>query len=254
MTENASGPALSGPVLSRPHAALVGKDLTVRYGERAVLRSVTIKADPNEIVGILGPSGAGKSTLFGVLAGHAQDHEGTVFLNAQDVTKTPTHERIRSGLGYVPQLPSVLFDLTARENLTTFLQLSGRDIAKADVLLEQVALTKSASVKAGSLSGGERRRLELARALVTEPAVLLCDEPFAGIDPAAAKALGALLKNFAAAGGTVLLADHHVNEALSICTRALLILDGEVRVDETPDAFREHDLVRGRYLGTLLPS
>ena len=242
-------------------ASLRAANITVRYGARAVLRAVSLTAHAGDVVGILGPSGAGKSTLFGVLAGESlanvTEHEGTVTLRGEDVTALATHLRVQRGLGYVPQLPSVLFDLTARDNLITFLELSGRNANAPDhganALLARVALGDRGSVRAGSLSGGERRRLELARALVTEPRVLLCDEPFAGIDPSAAKMLGALLADFAASGGTVLLADHHVNEALAICTRALLLLDGEIHVDAAPDAFRAHALVQGRYLGTLAP-
>jgi lipopolysaccharide export system ATP-binding protein len=165
----------------------------------------------------------------------------------------------------VPQTPSILWDLTVRENLVTYLRIAGatkRDPSHAsgehaawtvESLASRVELDVRFDVVAGRLSGGERRRLELARALCMHPGVLVCDEPFAGVDPKGAERLGALLRELAESGVSVILADHHVEEALRICTRAVLLLDGAMEAEGEPSAFVEHPLVRGRYLGTLQP-
>ncbi len=234
-----------------------GRGLRVVRSGRELLRDVDIAVRPGEVVGVLGPSGAGKSTLFRTLVGELRPDAGTVSLDARDVTAEPLWARARAGVGYVPQTPSVLFDLTVGENLATFLALgkphaSSRPRPTARDLAERVTLQERLDVRAGQLSGGERRRLELARALAIAPRVLVCDEPFAGVDPRGAEALGALLASLAREDEVgVILADHHVEEALRVTTRALLLLDGAVAASGTPDEFREHPLVRGRYLGTI---
>ena len=228
------------------------KDIAVAHDGKHVLRSVSIAIKPGEVLGVLGPSGAGKSTLFRALVGERVPDSGTVMLDGVDITKLPLWERARLGVGYVPQTPSVLWDLSVADNLATYVRLAGKSITR-EMLAERVDLTAQSSTLAGKLSGGERRRLELARALAIEPRVLICDEPFAGVDPALAERLGALLASLAKSGVAVVLADHHVEEALRICDRALLLLDGEIRAEGTPSEFREHELVRGRYLGTLHP-
>jgi ABC-type lipopolysaccharide export system ATPase subunit len=160
-------------------------------------------------------------------------------------------QRARAGFGYVPQSPSILWDLTVSENLDTFEKVANGEIGDAKKSAQRVGLEERLDVRAGELSAGERRRLECARALVRKPKVLICDEPFSGVDPVGAARLGELLRDVAKAGTAVLLADHHVEEALSVCTRALLLLDGSIAVDATPEAFLEDPLVRGRYLGTF---
>jgi lipopolysaccharide export system ATP-binding protein len=234
---------------------LEGRGLTVMRGERTVLRSVSLELFPGEILGILGPSGAGKSTLFRALTGEEPSAVGSVVMAGVDVSRWPLWRRARAGIGYIPQSPSVLWDLTPVENLRTFAALSGTSggasaSSDAEALLERVDLTHRRDVRAGQLSAGERRRLEFARALVTRPQALVCDEPFAGVDPAGAERLGRLLRSLAEDGVAVVLADHHVEEALRTCTRAMLMLDGEIAVEGTPEAFRDHETVRGRYLGT----
>jgi lipopolysaccharide export system ATP-binding protein len=169
------------------------------------------------------------------------------------VTAWPLWKRARAGLGYVPQEPSVLWDLTVLENLRTFRQIvhRDRDPEEAERAARAVDLTSRLDVRAGELSAGERRRLELARAITRTPRVLVCDEPFAGVDPAGAERLAQLLRDLAERESVaVVLADHHVAEALGICTRAMLLLDGEVATTGTPDEFRSHPLVQGRYLGS----
>lgn len=222
----------------------------VERGGKVLLRGVTVRADRGEVLGVLGPSGAGKSTLFRAIMGEFVTQAGVVRLDGQDISSWPLWRRARAGMGYVPQGPSVLWDLTVRENLRTFYEIARRTSAGVIAAAERVALEEHLDVRAGALSAGERRRLEIARALVAKPKVLVCDEPFAGVDPAGSCRLGDILGELARDGVGVLLADHHVAEALRVCTRAVLLLDGAVAVDADPTAFLEHELVRGRYLGT----
>jgi lipopolysaccharide export system ATP-binding protein len=232
---------------------IAAEGVTVEKGGRVVVRDVTVRVGPGEVLGVLGPSGAGKSTFFGALAGEEVLSGGRVLLGGHDVSGLPLWRRSRMGLGYVPQSPSVLWDLTVRDNLATFFRVA-RGARPEDAELrraaERVGLGERLQVRGGALSGGERRRLELARALTASPAVLVCDEPFAGVDPIGAAHLGHLLRELATSGIGVLLADHHVEEALRVCTAALLLLDGAVATIAEPGAFREDPLVRGRYLGT----
>jgi lipopolysaccharide export system ATP-binding protein len=226
-----------------------------------ILRGVSMQAAPGEVVGVLGPSGAGKSTLFRALVGEIPIEEGQVLICGKDVTREALWERARGGVAYVPQTPSVLWDLSVRDNLRvyhrvvhgggTWLRRASRGEDRAlDELAERVALSERLEVRAGELSGGERRRLELARALTRPPKVLVCDEPFAGVDPQQASRLGDMFRDLANDQGVaVLLSDHHVVEALRVCTRAVLLLDGQIAMEGNPEEFQEHPLVVGRYLG-----
>ncbi len=251
---------MSEPKRDDEKPVLASRGVRFSRGDKAILRGVTVEARSGELVGVLGPSGAGKSTLFRALVGELPIAEGEVLLFGEDVTREPLWARARRGLAYVPQTPSVLWDLSVRENLRVYHRIvfgsgffrgrvAGEDEA-IDKLARRVALDDRLDVRAGELSGGERRRLELARALTRPPKVLVCDEPFAGVDPRAASRLGDMLKELAASGVAVLLADHHVEEALRVCTRALLLLDGQVAVEADPQTFREDPLVVGRYLGS----
>jgi lipopolysaccharide export system ATP-binding protein len=230
---------------------LEARDVVVTVGQTQVVRGVSLSLAAGEVVGVLGPSGAGKTTLFRALVGEVAMTSGRVELDGVDVSRDPLWRRARRGVGYLPQTPSVLWDLTVEENLATFETLCGAPQPRgAAAWASEVELSERLTVRAGELSGGERRRLELARALVAGPQVLVCDEPFAGIDPAGAERLGRLLQRRAEAGTAVLLADHHVAEALLVCHRAVLLLDGRIEAAGPPEEFREHPLVVGRYLGT----
>jgi lipopolysaccharide export system ATP-binding protein len=233
-----------------PAPALQATGVRVTRGGKAILRGVDLEAHAGEVIGVLGPSGAGKSTLFRALVGEAPPDEGTIRLGGEDVTRWPLWRRARRGIGYVPQGPSVLWDLSVRENLEVFRRIARLPAEDACLAAARVGLEDRLEVLAGELSGGERRRLELARAVTRTPRVLVCDEPFVGVDPAGAGRLGDLLRELADRGATVLLADHHVAEALRVCTRAVLLLDGAVAVAAPAGEFPEHPLVRGRYLGT----
>lgn len=230
---------------------LEAEGVVVSLGGAAVVRGVTVALAPSEVLGVLGPSGAGKTTLFRALVGEVPLAAGHIRLGGDDVSREPLWRRARRGLGYVPQVPSVLWDLSVERNLATFESLvSGHAPLGPQAWAEAVELDQRRHVRAGDLSGGERRRLELARALLARPKILVCDEPFAGIDPAGAERLGALLRRQAELGMGVILADHHVDEALRICDRAALLLDGRIETTGTPETFRQDPLVVGRYLGT----
>jgi lipopolysaccharide export system ATP-binding protein len=230
-----------------PAPALHAAGISVAIGGTPVLREVTIEAFPGEVLGVFGPSGAGKSTLFRALAGEQPLLAGRVFLGGREVTALPLWARARLGLGYLPQTPSVLWDLTVAENLAVFRAVTPSGPEPA-ALASELGLEDRLDVRAGSLSGGERRRLELARALSAAPRALLCDEPFAAIDPLGAARVAARLRALAAAGAAVIIADHHVAEALRLCHRAALLLEGEVALVEEPAAFSANSLVRKHYV------
>jgi lipopolysaccharide export system ATP-binding protein len=237
-------------------ALLAADAITVRLGGAAVLRGVRLEVFPGEILGIFGPSGAGKSTLFRALAGEERLASGRVRLAGADVTALPLWKRARRGLGYLPQTPSVLLDLTVAENLAAFRRLAPPGPgppADPAALLAELGLEARADVVASALSGGERRRLELARALVAAPRVLLCDEPFAAIDPLGAERAGRRLRALAGAGAAVVIADHHVAEALGLCHRAALLLAGEVALVAAPDDFCRDPRVRKHYAAVPAP-
>lgn len=232
---------------------LSARGLRLARGGKDILRGVDLEAHSGEVLGILGPSGAGKSTLFRALVGEVPPDEGTIRIDGQDVTPWPLWRRARAGVGYVPQGPSVFWDLTVRANLVAFRRIAGLASGApntATAAAAAVGLDHRLEIRAGQLSSGERRRLELARAVTRLPRVLVCDEPFAGVDPVGAQRLGDLLSDVARQGAAVILADHHVAEALRVCTHATLLLDGAVAVTAPANEFSSHPLVRGRYLGT----
>jgi lipopolysaccharide export system ATP-binding protein len=229
--------------------ALAGRKLSARLGAQQVLRGVDLEVDQGQVIGVLGPSGAGKSTLFRVLSGELAPEAGSVLLAGNDVTKQPLWLRARSGLGYVPQTPSVLHDLTVADNIRTFERAARAPSRPLEERAASVELAARLDVRARELSGGERRRLELLRALIAEPRVLVCDEPLTGIDPVAASRVASILRARADAGMAILLADHRIREALAVCDRALFLVDGRIELSAEPQEFANHPLVRRRYLG-----
>lgn len=224
-------------------------ELTVTLGRRAILRQVSLQLAGGEILGVFGPSGAGKSTLIAALSGEHRAGGGRVRFEGQDVTAMPLWQRARQGLGLLPQGPSVLWDLTVEQNLEVFARLALRRAGAPErsALLSELELEPHRRTLARSLSGGERRRLELARALCTAPTVLLCDEPFSAADPHARRLIRRALEGAAQAGAAVLIADHHLSDALASCGTACLLHEGEIRVRTAAEAFLEDSLVRRHY-------
>lgn len=227
------------------HAESVSKHL----GQQEILRGIDLTVEPGSVVGVLGPSGAGKTTLFRVLVGELTPDSGRVLIGDHDVTREPLWRRARRGLGYVPQTPSVLFDLSVADNIRTFERAAGVAQKPIAERAESVELSAQLEVRARDLSGGERRRLELLRALVAEPKVLVCDEPLTGVDPVHAVRVVNVLRAHADRGMAIIIADHRIREALGICDRALLLLDGRIELSESPETFADHPAVRRRYLG-----
>jgi lipopolysaccharide export system ATP-binding protein len=229
-------------------AALACESLGVRAGNRWLVQRLSFELMPGEILAVLGPSGAGKSTLLRLLAGDLTPDEGRVFLASRDVTPEPLWRRARAGLGYVPQSPSVLFDLSVRRNIEVFMYAC----AQPGFAAEQAALLgleHCLDTPARELSGGERRRLELLRAWIAQPKVLLCDEPFAGLDPPRIDCVATLLVRLRDQGGSAVLADHRVQEILELADRALLLLDGRLELIDTKNNFMKHPAVERRYVG-----
>jgi lipopolysaccharide export system ATP-binding protein len=241
---------------------LEGRGLRVLRGSKLVLRDVDVALHAGEVLGVLGPSGAGKSTLFRALVGEIPLAGGTVRYLGEDITSAPLWVRARAGIGYVPQTPSVLLDLTVQQNLATYQRIALGAVDDVGAAALRVGLEDKLLVRAGDLSAGERRRLEVARAITpmrpkrtaeaVDPKVLVCDEPFAGVDPAGAARLGELLQKLAKERGVaVVLADHHVPEALRVCDVASLLLDGAIALTADPATFETDALVRTRYLGRV---
>jgi lipopolysaccharide export system ATP-binding protein len=213
--------------------------------------SLTLRG--GEVVGLLGPNGAGKTTTFYMLVGLVAPDSGAVFVGEEEVTRLPMYRRARLGLSYLPQEASVFRRLTVEENLLAVLELLGvshdRSVARTDELLDEFGLERLRTQRADTLSGGERRRLEIARALVNEPRFLLLDEPFAGIDPITVLDVQRLIRHLCHAGYGILITDHNVRDTLKITDRASIIKDGKIFASGSPETLAEDALVRQVYLG-----
>jgi lipopolysaccharide export system ATP-binding protein len=233
--------------------ALEAAQLDKWYGTRHVVQQVDLALQPGEIVGLLGPNGAGKTTIFSMVVGLIRPSAGSVRLDGVDVTALPIHRRARAGLGYLPQESSVFQKLTVEENLTAVLELMGLGRVdrreRADAMLGEFGLRPVARQPAYTLSGGERRRLEIARAMLTEPRYLLLDEPFSGIDPIVVGELQALLLKISRDGLGILITDHNVQETLKVTQRAYLIYEGRVLHSGTPERLAADPRARAVYLG-----
>jgi lipopolysaccharide export system ATP-binding protein len=228
-------------------------ELTKSYGGRTVVRGVSIEVESGEIVGLLGPNGAGKTTTFYMTVGLTAPDSGRVVLDGEDVTDDPMYIRARKGIGYLPQEPSIFRGLTVEQNIlaiveTTKVPRSERRSRVRDLLAE-LKLTSLASSPAYTLSGGERRRVEITRALVISPRFILLDEPFAGIDPIAVTDIQAIIFHLKARGIGVLITDHNVRETLRITDRAYIVHDGVLFRRGTPDSLASDEDVRRIYLG-----
>lgn len=234
-------------------AILSVRDLVKVYRGRKVVSQVSLNVESGQVIGLLGPNGAGKTTTFYMTVGLVQPNSGTVVLDETDITHDPMHIRARKGVGYLPQESSVFRKLTARENILIILEalsLSRRQRNdRTDALMEELGITHVANSPAGVLSGGERRRLEIARALATDPAFMLLDEPFAGIDPLAVIDIKKIIAHLKKRQIGILISDHNVRETLGACDTAYILSDGKVIETGTPEEIASSALARRIYLG-----
>ena len=225
-----------------------------RYRSREVVKDLSISIDSGEIVGLLGPNGAGKTTAFYMIVGLIRCDRGRIVLNDKDVTRLPVHRRARRGLGYLPQEASIFRKLTVADNIRSILQTRG-DLDRADrqslleELLEELHIGHVRDSMGVSLSGGERRRVEIARALAAEPRFILLDEPFAGVDPISVIDIQRIIRHLTQRGIGVLITDHNVRETLGICGHAYILNDGALMASGSPDEILSNQNVREVYLG-----
>lgn len=240
--------------MTTPTSTLRTEELTKTYGGRTVVRGVSLTVSAGEVVGLLGPNGAGKTTTFYMTVGLASPDRGRVFLDREDVTDDPMYVRARKGIGYLPQEPSIFRGLTVEQNVLAILETL--DLAPAErkrrarELLTELNLVSLAQAPAYTLSGGERRRAEITRALVMSPRFILLDEPFAGIDPIAVTDIQQIIFHLKRRGIGVLITDHNVRETLRITDRAYIVTDGAIFRNGTPDQLAADEDVRRIYLGT----
>ena len=232
---------------------LEARALTKVYGGRKVVSGVDLEIRPGEVVGLLGPNGAGKTTTFYMIVGLIKPDGGRIFLDSEEITRDPMFVRARKGINYLPQEPSVFRKLTVEENILAILEtldIGGEERKnRLKQLLGELDLTDLARNKAYSLSGGERRRVEITRALVTSPRFILLDEPFAGIDPLAVADIQKIIQKLKSKGIGVVISDHNVRETLSVCDRAYILNEGTVLIEGLPEMIAESKLARKFYLG-----
>lgn len=228
--------------------------LVKRYGGRTVVNNVSFEVGSREVIGLLGRNGAGKTTTFRMVVGMVTPEQGQVMFDGFDITRLPMYQRARKGMGYLSQEPSIFQRMTVEQNLLAILETTHRNgaarRAEAERLMEQFGLTKTRRQKALTLSGGERRKLEIARALVTNPSLILLDEPFSGVDPIAVEDLQREIRQLKEQlGKAILITDHNVQRTLEVCDRAIIIADGTVQAEGAPKDLINNPLVRQTYLG-----
>ena len=233
--------------------ALVAEGLVKHYGKRRVVDDVSVTVKPGEVVGLLGPNGAGKTTTFYLIVGLLRPQAGTIRLGDEDLTDFPVYLRARRGIGYLSQDPSIFRRMTVRENVLAVLETLGisrkEQLARLDVLLDELNLKPLANRLGNQLSGGERRRVEITRALVTQPRFLLLDEPFVGIDPIAVGEIQDIVQRLKARGLGMLITDHNVRETLRITDRASIMYQGRILVEGSAEFLATHPEARKFYLG-----
>jgi len=239
----------------QPAGSLVVENVKKSYKKRAVVKGVSLAIRPGESVGLLGPNGAGKTTVFYMITGLVMADEGRVMINGLDVTKMPMYQRARLGIGYLPQEASIFRGLSVEDNIMAVLEVTEpnrqKRQEKLDRLLREFRIEKLRKQRSTALSGGERRRCEIARALASDPSYMLLDEPFAGIDPIAIGDIRTLVRQLTARGIGVLITDHNVRETLDIIDRAYIITEGTVLTTGTPDEIKADKQVREVYLGNM---
>lgn len=223
------------------------------YGKRTVVKEVSIFVNQGEIVGLLGPNGAGKTTTFYMTVGFIKPYAGRVFLNEQDITELPMYKRAQLGIGYLPQEPSVFRKLSVEDNIKAVLEMTKLTKAeqkdKLETLIDEFSLERVRKSSGDTLSGGERRRTEIARALATSPNFILLDEPFAGIDPIAVEDIQTIISQLKTKNIGILITDHNVQETLSITDRAYLMFEGKILKAGTAEELASDEMVRKVYLG-----
>ncbi len=229
------------------------EELVKIYGQRKVVNGISIELHQGEIVGLLGPNGAGKTTTFYMIVGFITPNQGSVFLDDKEITRDAMYLRARKGLGYLPQEPSVFRKLSVEDNIKAILEMSGLSLGeqkeKLENLIAEFNLGRVRKNSGDSLSGGERRRTEIARALASDPKFILLDEPFAGIDPIAVEDIQSIIEKLKSKNIGILITDHNVHETLSITDRAYLIVDGKILMSGTADELAANETVRRVYLG-----
>ncbi len=233
---------------------LTAEGLVKRYQGKPVVNGISLHIDEGEIVGLLGPNGAGKTTCFYMIMGLVPADQGQINLGGRNMTSRPMHVRARQGLGYLAQEPSIFRRLTVAENILAVLEINSRmnkaqRVERCYELLEEFGIQELHANLAVSLSGGERRRLEIARSLASNPRIILLDEPFAGVDPISVAEIQKIVQKLAADGIAILITDHNVRETLGICQRAYIVADGAVLAQGSPKAILQHQEVRTSYLG-----
>lgn len=237
--------------MTRP--VLAARGLRKRYGEREVLCGIDLRVEPGEVVGLLGPNGAGKTTTFNLVVGEVRPTQGRVFLGEREITDLPMFRRARLGITYLPQEPSIFRRLSVADNLNAILETVEDKAAirreRLHELLQELGLAGKGHLRGSSLSGGERRRVEVARALVLEPKFMLLDEPFSGIDPIAVGEIQKVIEQLRARGIGIVVTDHNVRETLAICDRAYIIKDGTILREGAPASIAADATVREIYLG-----
>jgi lipopolysaccharide export system ATP-binding protein len=239
--------------MTEPAEGLVVKNIAKSFGKRQVVRDVSLSLQRGEVVGLLGPNGAGKTTCFYMIMGLIGVDSGTISIDGEDVTRLPMYQRARLGVGYLPQEASIFRGMTVEENVLAVAELVEKDraarMAQVDSLLSELHVEHLRHQAATSLSGGERRRVEIARALASRPSFMLLDEPFTGIDPLAISDISDLVRYLKQRGLGVLITDHQVRETLQIVDRAYVMYDGEVLFNGSPDSVLKNEDVRRVYLG-----
>ncbi len=239
--------------MTSERSLLEAKGLVKIYKKRRVVDGVNLCLENGSIVGLLGPNGAGKTTTFYMMAGLIVPDDGRVFLDGRDITELPMHKRARLGITYLPQEPSVFRKLSVADNIRIVFENRQLDRKEQEVmvnrLLEEMGLTSLAAQRAESLSGGERRRVEVARALATDPKFILLDEPFAGVDPLAVADIQEIIKGLKAKGIGIFLSDHNVRETLTVCDSAYIVSEGKVIEHGSPEKIASSRIARKIYLG-----
>ena len=232
---------------------LFAKNISKSYGDKLVIRDISIEIKQGEVVGLLGPNGAGKTTTFYMIVGLVKADKGNIFINQSDITNLAIHQRASLGIGYLPQEASIFRGMNVEENIMAVLEIVERNKnkrqEKLEELLEEFSITHIRKSHAMSLSGGERRRTEIARALATDPSFILLDEPFAGVDPIAVNDIRAMVSHLANRGIGVLITDHTVRETLSIVDRAYIVYDGKILFSGNRQEIIDNQDVRKVYLG-----